>query len=276
MVAARSPHAAALAELISRRLLESKASLAAEFSSPHRIRTCFLDALLPEDLPLKAFAGIPPTGRMVRREGSRERKYVSSNLGTFSPELAALVLAFNDPRVVAAISEITGIRCLESDAELYNGGITTMKPTDFMCPHLDNSHDYGRIRKRRVVALYYLTPEWQRGFGGHLELWDELRRRQPREVEYCFNRLVLMETSERSWHSVSTIVGEADRTNITCYYYLQRSATIDPVRLTRFRARPGSPVRNFLCQLDCTTRSLASRLVRRRLVRNRHLYDDKR
>jgi len=263
-----------LAGQIARRLAEVRVSMAAEFASHARVRTCVIDNVLPDAFLRDAFAGMPPLQKMVRREGRRERKYVSSNINTFSPDLTALVLAFNDPRVAAEMSAITGLSDLEADAALYNGGVTSMEPSDFMCPHLDNSHDYGRTRSRRIVALFYLTPGWQRSLGGHLGVWDDPRGPAPRELEYRFNRLVLMETTDRSWHSVAPIVGDRNRTNITCYYYQKRSRP-EPVRVTRFRAWPKKPVDSLVFGLDFALRSMASRFVGRRLARNAHVYDEK-
>jgi Rps23 Pro-64 3,4-dihydroxylase Tpa1-like proline 4-hydroxylase len=61
---------------------------------------------------------------------------------------------------------------------LYNGGITKMMPGDFMCPHLDNSHNYDRTQRRAVVLLYYMSPQWREDYGGALELWTMISNRR--------------------------------------------------------------------------------------------------
>ena len=74
----------------------------------------------------------------------------------------------------------------------------------FLNPHLDNSHDGEQKNYRVLNLLYYVSPDWKPEFGGNLELWDESVKK-PVEIPSLFNRLVLMSTNDKSWHSVNEV-----------------------------------------------------------------------
>ena len=215
---------------------------------------------------------MPLLTSMVRRQNLKERKYVTAQLNQLGKSIVSLVTAFNNQDVADAIAGIMGKPRLEIDSRLYNGGITAMVPGDFMCPHLDNSHDHDRVRRREVVLLYYFSPHWRSGYGGDLELWDNDGTASPRAVEYKRNRLVVMETTDHSWHSIRPIVGPMPRVNVTSYYYAPRSEQ-SPLRLTRFASWPEQKMRGMLFRGEFHMRSLAVQaLGGRRLRPNLHAY----
>jgi Rps23 Pro-64 3,4-dihydroxylase Tpa1-like proline 4-hydroxylase len=262
--------AADLADIICCRLRAAKDELAAAFGTPNAIRYAVLDRLLPDELALRVSMDMPPPSVLLRRSSPGERKYVSAAIDALPAELRSLILAFNHSAVVRSIGEITAITDIEPDEQLYNGGITIMGAGDYMCPHLDNSHDFAAARRRKLALIYYLTPRWKYAFGGQLELWDDGPNRPPHEIAYCFNRLVLIEETLRSWHSVRPVVANAQRTSITAYYYSR--STGERVRLTRFRGRPGQVMRNLSCTFDFLLRSSVHRVFGNAVRRNQHLY----
>src|SRR5262245_52582090 len=179
---------AGLAELVRARLEAERAGLRAQFASPGRVRSCVLDGLLPEALARELFAAFPAREAMQRRHGLRESKYVSAQLDRHAPLVEEAVFAFQDPRVVELLGEITGLAPLEPDPRLYAGGISLMTRGCFLNPHLDNSHDAEQALYRALNSLYYVTPDWSLANGGHLELWDRGPRGTPRTIESRFNR----------------------------------------------------------------------------------------
>jgi hypothetical protein len=145
-----------------------------------------------------------------------------------------------------------------------------MLPGDFMCPHLDNSHDQARKRRRDVVLLYYFSPFWLPEYQGSLELWRLDGKTSQSSIEYKPNRLVILETTDHSWHSIQSILGPMPRASVTSYFYGPESER-SPVRLTRFTSWPGDPLRGMLFDAQFHLRSIAARFIRRS-VGNRHVY----
>ncbi|MGE5145545.1 MAG: 2OG-Fe(II) oxygenase [Candidatus Eiseniibacteriota bacterium] len=265
--------ASAVSTVIAARLDSESTELAATFgkAEPGAVRYCAIDNLLPDDLMLAAFSMLPALAGMLRLKNLKERKFVTAEIDALAAPIRHLILALNSRAVADVVARIIGVPFLEADPKLYNSGITTMVPGDFMCPHLDNSHDYDRGRRRVVALLYYFSPYWRHGYGGDLELWGDDRRGAPRAIEYRGNRLVIMETTDLSWHSVQPIVGPMPRVNAIAYFYAP-SAEQRAVRLTRFAAWPGQRLKELLFDAEFHLRTLVARLAGRRLRFNRHLY----
>ena len=101
-----------------------------------------------------------------------------------------------------------------------------MGADDFLNPHIDNSHDSKRETYRRLNLLYYITPDWSAENGGNLELWDK-KVQNPKQIVSHFNRLVVMETNKKSWHSVEPVSVERGRCCISNYYFSKQSQQKD-------------------------------------------------
>lgn len=265
--------AGAIAAAMADRLEAEADQLREAFGSDQAVglRYCWIDNFLPDDIMLAAFSLLPALASMVRLQNLKERKFVTAELDALAEPIRHLVMALNNRAVADAVARVIGVPFLETDAKLYNSGITAMVPGDFMCPHLDNSHDYDRARRRAVALIYYIAPFWRDDYGGSLELWGSNRRAPPRAVEFRGNRLVIMETTNRSWHSVKPILGPLPRVNAISYFYTPDTER-HPLRLTRFAPWPGHSVQALLFDAEFHLRSLAARLAGRRLRHNRHLY----
>ncbi len=146
-----------------------------------------------------------------------------------------------------------------------------MLKDDFLNPHIDNSHD-GDLRNFRVLnLLYYVSPGWALENGGNLELWDE-GLANPVTIHSRFNRLVIMETNPRSWHSVSHVQVVEPRMCVSNYYFSKESPTGRPYRnVTTFRGRPEDPLlQRVLLRADAVMLNGLGRIAPWLLTRNRH------
>ncbi len=231
------------------------------------VRHVVLENLLPEELARRIHAAFPPPASMRLMDSFRERKYTSKSFEQFDPLLGDVTFAFQDPRVVAIVERITGIREQIPDAKLYAGGLSAMGRGHFLGPHIDNSHDGSRRNYRTLNLLYYLTPDWSLENGGNLELWDRQVQRQATIVS-AFNRLAIMETNPWSWHSVSEVKVERLRCCVSNYYFSPRSPTgQDYFNITAFSARPEQKFRRALAWADGRLRQAIRRVVPRGLGR---------
>ncbi|MET0182613.1 MAG: 2OG-Fe(II) oxygenase [Caulobacterales bacterium] len=263
-----------IAAQIANRLSRDIDDLTAAFGppDPHRVRWCAIDDVLPESFAEEAFHDLPALPEMVRRADDKERKYVTANIDKLNETVRRLVIALNSPKIANVVARIMGKRELQTDTLLYNGGVTVMAPGDFMRPHLDNSHDFNRSRRREVVLLFYISPHWEDRYGGALSVWPNARKNGPTPIAFRPNRLVIMETTDDSWHSVDPIIGPMPRANVIAYYYAS-PADKSPVRLTHFAAWPNEPIRNALFQAEFHMRNFVARLGVRRPTKNKHVYE---
>lgn len=224
------------------------------------VRYCVVDDLLPTDAAQAIHANFPAPHAMRLMDSFREKKYTSKSFDGFDPLMANITFAIQDPRVMAVVERITGIREQNPDATLYAGGLSAMTQGHHLGPHIDNSHDGSRRYYRTLNLLYYVTPDWSLKCGGNLELWD-LKVRNRATIVSQFNRLAIMETTPTSWHSVSPVVVDRVRCCVSNYYFSPLSPTgQDYFNVTSFSARPEQPLRRLLARVDNGLRS-AVRLV---------------
>jgi Rps23 Pro-64 3,4-dihydroxylase Tpa1-like proline 4-hydroxylase len=242
-----------LIKLIVDRLKQKKLDAAALFSESIGdvgVRYSFIDDLLPNDLALKISNAFPCPDQMRLMSSFREKKYTSKNFDQLNPILKDITFAIQDESVIQLVEEITGIRQQSSDPSLYAGGLSMMEFGNFLNPHIDNSHEASRRYYRTLNLLYYITPDWAIEKGGNLELWDESVR-QSVTIHSKFNRLVLMETTPTSWHSVSPVMVPRARCCVSNYYFSPVSPTgADYFNVTSFSARPEQPLRRLIAWAD--------------------------
>jgi Rps23 Pro-64 3,4-dihydroxylase Tpa1-like proline 4-hydroxylase len=262
-----------IADHLVSRLEQGLEALRTEFQSPARVPSCAIDDVLPETLARRIYAEFPSSGRMTFKTSIKERKYVAAQMDAHPPILEEAVYAFQDARVVDLASRITGLGGMEPDFELYAGGISAMPLGGYLKPHLDNSHDKGRNRYRALNLLFYVTPDWRAEYGGNLELWDEGPRGSPRVIPSLFNRLVLMATNRRSWHSVSEIVHPGVRCCVSNYYFSERSPDeVDYFHATSFRGRPKEVLGDAVMRADNAVRTAVLKALGTRGYDNPHVY----
>lgn len=247
-----------LVNLILERLDRDKETIAADFSAGRDIKTkfCAIDNLLPEEFARRISEAFPASEKMRLLDSFREKKFTSKSLDQFDPLIADITFAFQDERVVQKVAEITGIADAVGDPHLYAGGISAMERGHFLQPHIDNSHDGDQKNYRVLNLLYYITPGWQPENGGNLELWD-VDVKTPVEIPSLFNRLVLMSTNDKSWHSVNEVKASGTRRCISNYYFSPHSPNgYETTHVTYFMARPEQTLRRVLTKADSDIRTM--------------------
>ena len=268
---------ASIADALLARLDESTlAESRGQFASSAQTRWFSVDDLLPEPMAHAIHAAFPSTSTMRERKSLREHKYVAAQMDRYHPLGEEALFAFQDPRVVERVAAITGMAALHPDAQLYAGGLSVMGRGNFLNPHLDNSHNNDRSLYRVLNLLYYVSPAWEEGNGGNLELWPSGTKADPLTIVSRFNRLVVMTTGPESWHSVSEVRVDTPRCCVSNYYFSEHPVVnVDYFRVTTFRGRPEQPMRDMVLRADSALRQGIRALKPDGLVRTTHLYERK-
>ncbi|WKL57283.1 2OG-Fe(II) oxygenase [Asticcacaulis sp. ZE23SCel15] len=225
-------------------------------------RHFILDNLLPAADAHRIHEAFPRDGDgFFNRDTFREKKRTSTDLSGYAPILSDITYALQDQAIVELIADMVGFEAIEPDPKLYAGGLSMMFKDDFLNPHIDNSHDGDRQKYRRLNLLYYVSPDWKTEYGGNLELWDD-ERKTPVTVTAAFNRLVVMETTKLSWHSVSPVVTDRPRTCVSNYYFSNISPDqSDYFHVTSFSGRPGETLKSAIGVVDNAARNLVSKTL---------------
>lgn len=273
MVDVKMPCRTEIADYVVARLSKERSILCEQFGQSGHIPSCWIDHLLPTELARHICDSFPPVGQMMQKNSIKERKHVAAQMDEHAPILEEVVFAFQDRRVLQLVAEITGLREMEADTQLYAGGISAMLRGDYLKPHLDNSHDKDRERYRVLNLLYYVTPNWQEAYGGNLELWDNGPKGAPRTIPSSFNRLVLMVTNKSSWHSVSKVLHDGSRCCVSNYYFSRVSPeNRDYFHATSFRGRPEEKIGDLVMAADSALRTAVLKTLGSRVYRNPHVY----
>ncbi len=251
---------------LSARLEEEFIKLSNQWNNPigTKTRSFIIDNILPAEIAIKAYKSFPKNSEgFTRKDTFRERKSVSKNIDQYDKILSEIIYSIQDSKIIEIISKITGFIKIEPDPSLYAGGLSIMNKGDFLNPHLDNSHDSTRKKYRRLNVLLYVSPDWQIENGGNLELWDD-KKIKPVTILSKFNRMVVMETDTKSWHSVSPIVKNTIRCCISNYYFsiLPPSENEKKFHVTSFLGRPGESLKSYIGYIDNISRNIIAKIFK--------------
>ncbi len=260
--------------LILASLLKNKQKLQAQFqASKSEIGYFVLDDVLPKDIVSEIYEAFPKNENLVKKQNLREYKYVGYQMDKYHPILEEILYAFQGKEIVKEIADICSIENILPDASLYAGGISSMGKDNFLNPHLDNSHDKDRNLWRVLNLLYYVTPDWELENGGNLELWPNGVKNDAITIESKYNRLVVMATHQKSWHSVSKVATDVARCCVSNYYFSKEPLTNeDEFHVTTFRGRPTERLKDVILQYDGFLRGALRKVFKKGVVKNKHQY----
>ncbi len=262
-----------IALLIVEMLDREKDKLTIQFEkSKSKIGFFTLDNVLPNKLAVKIFENFPNIEASKQKKNLREHKYVAYQMDRYHAILEEIIYAFQDKRVVSIIEEICRIKPIFPDEHLYAGGLSMMKKNNFLNPHLDNSHDKDRKRKRALNLLYYVTPNWVESYGGNLEIWPDGLKNKPITISSKFNRLIVMQTHKNSWHSVNKVFHDGIRCCVSNYYFSDDIHETNEFHVTSFRGRPSQKLRNVILKIDTLLRTNIRKIFKKGIAENTHKY----
>ena len=212
----------------------------------HVVVEPFFAAAMAEQL----VADFPPFAneRAMNEFGAVGGKAVYEKLAAISPTYARLADHLQSGQFLQLISRLTGIPDLLADPNMYGGGTHENRHGQELDPHVDFNYDPPTKLHRRINLLVYLNKEWLAGWGGSIELHSNPRRTEDNRITSyapAFNRAVIFETNEFSWHGFPKIdlpveKRHLSRKSISIYLYSRdRPATeIVPEHGTFYVQRP--------------------------------------
>jgi Rps23 Pro-64 3,4-dihydroxylase Tpa1-like proline 4-hydroxylase len=224
------------------------------------VRYAVIDDLLPAHVAAMIEEAFPDGHAMRLMDSFRERKFTSKAFDRFDPILSDVTFAFQDRRIVEIVERVTGIAGQMPDPLLYAGGLSAMGKGHFLGPHIDNSHDASRQFYRTLNLLYYVSQDWDEANGGNLQLWNrDLSANLT--IHSRFNRLVLMETTPWSWHSVNHVKVDGLRKCVSNYYFSKSSPTgEDYFNITAFSAPQSQWLLRLRSRVDAGLRQLVRKI----------------
>lgn len=191
-------------------ILARSDELRAEYQSAKPFRYLCLDGFLTPDMAERLRVEFPPfdPDRARNEMGEVGGKAVNTDLRNIGPAYREFYDYMRSPAFLDAMSRILGIPDLLFDPAMYGGGTHENLDGQELDPHIDFNYDPVRKLHRRLNLLIYLNEEWDLSWGGGIELHSDPRDWDHDEVKAfnCeFNRGVIFETNEHSWHGFQRI-----------------------------------------------------------------------
>lgn len=172
----------------------------------------------------------------ARYDNPLEHKRTCNHWDAF-PETTYKVFSYlNSAEFIKKIEAITGIKNISPDVGLHGGGWHAHQRGGKLNVHLDYSIHPKLKLERHYNLIVYITPGWQANWGGGLGLWShDATTHQPREcvkmIENVFNRAVLFDTTQNSWHGLPEELQCPDwalRRSLAVYYLTEPSKQANP------------------------------------------------
>jgi hypothetical protein len=172
-------------------------------------------------------------GRWHSSDKALERKWATEDIQHFGPTTRSFINQLNGGLFLNFLEKLTGIDGLISDPHLRGGGLHEIRREGALGVHADFNL-YPRLNIwRRLNFLLYLNENWDPAWGGELELWDRTGKQRVRSIAPVFNRVVIFDTSNCSYHGhPHPLMCPPDRSrkSIALYYYtaVKPEGEIDP------------------------------------------------
>jgi hypothetical protein len=187
--------------------------------------------------------------RLARNEmGEIGGKAVNPSIREISPAYRELYDIIGGKPFLELMGRISGIPDLILDPRMYGGGTHENLHGQDLDPHVDFNYDEAQQLHRRLNVIVYLNQGWQPEWGGAIEIHSNPRdpaANQIRAFDPIFNRCVMFETNEISWHGFPKIDLPPERRglsrkSISIYLYTRTrpAEEIAPMHGTFYIQRP--------------------------------------
>ena len=178
-------------------------------------------------------------------------KAVNTKIREISPAYQELYETIGSKPFLELMSRLSGIPDLIMDPKLYGGGTHDNRHGQELDAHVDFNYDEAQNLHRRLNIIVYMNKEWKTEWGGAIEVhsnpWEH-DQNEIRAFDPLFNRCVMFETNEYSWHGFPKIDLPEDkrhltRKSISIYLYTKDrpAGEIAPMHGTFYVQRPLPP-----------------------------------
>jgi len=220
---------------------ENLNALHTSFNAGKPFKHVCIDSFLSTEFAETLYSNFPGFDKMSRNyHGLNEFKSEGAGFDQFHSSFSELKAALNSPEFYKAISAITGIPDMFSVEDALGMGVHQGQNGSYLDIHIDfNIHHVENIH-RRTNLLIFLNKNWKEEYGGKVEFWNADVSKLEQAYLPSFNRCVIFETNEISYHGYSkiTIPEDESRKSFYAYYYTTLREDATGYHDTVFKARP--------------------------------------
>lgn len=223
--------------------------LQSQFQKAEPYSHIILDNFFSHEYAESMFLTFPPLDdKWISYWNPIEKKYALNKFDK-SPVYTELFEFLQSVEFVNLMQKITGITNLENDPHLHGAGVHFHPKGGKLDMHLDYSVHPITKKERRVNLIIYMNKDWDTSYGGDLQLWDKDFTGPKQRIYPVFNRAVLFQTNDISYHGMPQMINcelGNGRKSIAIYYVSDRQTVGDERWKAHFRPLPTQPVNDKL------------------------------
>jgi len=141
------------------------------------------------------------------------------------PITTSVIEYLTSPKFIKYLEELTGIKNLQKDPMLLGGGIHKINSGGHLSIHKDYNTNHKSGKRRKLNLLLYLNKDWDKSWGGNLELWNKNLTHKIVEVEPIFNRAVIFNIDDAPHGHPHPLNCPEDRSrySLALYYFIDEN-----------------------------------------------------
>jgi Rps23 Pro-64 3,4-dihydroxylase Tpa1-like proline 4-hydroxylase len=221
--------------------LDNISSLSSQFNEAKPYKHVVIDNFLNDESANYLYNNFPKYEVFNKKyKGLNEFKAEGSNFQDFDPLFSKLRDEIASKEFCEWLSNISGVSDLYSVPDALGAGLHQGSNGSFLDVHIDfNIHVEQNIH-RRLNLLVFFNKDWKEEFEGGTELWNADMTVCEKKVLPSFNRCLIFETNEISYHGYDKISIPENITRKSFYTYFYTDLRADAVSYhdTVFKARP--------------------------------------
>lgn len=204
-----------------------------DYSQRYPFPHMYVDHIFPMEVLLAATEEIPDNpqkkdGCVLNSQHCFKNAKTEKNKNAFDsdhshgPATSALFAYLKSSQFIRFLESLTGIVDLIPDPHFRGSGVHQTLPGGYLNVHADFNRYKRYNLHRRVNVFIYLNPDWEDGYGGHLELWSRDLRSCGAMIRPDLGRLVVFSSTDFSYHGhPNALMCPLDRSrrSLAMYYY---------------------------------------------------------
>lgn len=196
--------------LLSEHAITETGRIAHAFANALPFKHVVIDNFFCEEFARSLYEQFPSFDQRyaVDEYGQPSRKAVVESLKNLGSSYKLVDDLFGSPDFLNWVESVTGISGLIYNPDNYGGGTHENLEGQELLPHVDFNYHPATGHHRRLNLIIYLNPEWDEKWGGSIQIHSNPRIAELNSIASfspIFNRCVMFETNEYSWHGFDRI-----------------------------------------------------------------------
>lgn len=170
---------------------------------------------------------------LTQHSNDLENKRISTHWDGYPKSIYSAFFYLCSKEFIDQLEKLTGIEGLVSDYGLHGGGMHIHSGTTGKLNLHQDAELHPKLGlKRKLNIVIYLNPNWDTSWGGSLQLWSADSSGNPgnlvKELEPSFNRAVIFDTTQNSWHGLPEKLSAPEgqnRKSLALFYYIPSETT---------------------------------------------------